>query len=132
MMNLRSLSRRPTDFESLHWVRSKEVADVRFAVREPSLGRRIELTRRLHELTIRNEFLASGRELQQLEITLAELLVQKLLVEWGLAAIEGLTIDGTAATAESLIEAGPEKLIAEIAAAVKQRCGLSEEERKNS
>ena len=131
MMNFLSLSPKATNFESIFWVKSQTLENVRFAVREPSLARRIELTKQLHELTVRNEFLASGRELQQLEIAIAELMVQKLLIEWGIAAIEGLTIDGTPATAESLIEAGPEKLVVEIAGAIKQRCGLSEEERKN-
>jgi hypothetical protein len=130
-MNFLSHLRRPTQFESVSWNESKTVAGVRFAVQEPSLSKRIELTRQLHELTLRNEFLAGGKEMQQMELALAELLVQKLLVEWGLAAIEGLDIDGKAATASSLIERGPESLAAEIAAAVKGRCWLDEEERKN-
>jgi hypothetical protein len=130
-MNFLSHLRRPTHFESVQWNESQTVAGVRFAVREPSLAKRIELTRQLHELTLRNEFLAGGTEMQQLELALAELLVQKLLVEWGLAAIEGLDIDGNKATASSLIESGPESLAAEIAAAVKSRCWLDEEERKN-
>jgi hypothetical protein len=131
MMNFISLSRKGAQFESVRWQTSKGMPDVRFALREPSLHKRIDLTRQLHELTLRNEFLASGKEMEQLELALAELLVQKLLVEWGLAAIEGLYIDGTPATPTQLIEVGPERLVAEIAAAVRQRCGLSEEERKN-
>lgn len=131
MMNFISLSRKRTTFESVRWQASKELPDVRFAVREPSLQKRIDLTRKLHELTLQNDFLASGKEMEQLELALAELLVQKLLVEWGLAAIEGLYIDGKAATPGELIETGPERLVAEIAAAVRERCGLSEEERKN-
>lgn len=131
MMNFLSPLRSSVKFESVHWQNSKELPDVRFAVREPSLQKRIELTRQLHELTLRNEFLASGSEMEQLELALAELLVQKVLVEWGLAAIEGLHIDGKPATPSRLIEAGPDKLVAEIATAVRQRCGLSEEERKN-
>jgi hypothetical protein len=130
-MNFISLSRKRTDFESVQWRTSREMPQVRFAVREPSLQKRIDLTRQLHELTLRNEFLASGKEMEQLELALAELLVQKVLIEWGLAAIEGLYIDGKPATTSQLIEAGPERLVAEIAAAVRERCGLSEEERKN-
>lgn len=131
MMNFISLSRKHTNFESVRWQTSRELPEVRFAVREPSLQNRIDLTRQLHELTLRNDFLASGKEMEQLELALAELLVQKLLVEWGLAAIEGLYIDGKAATPNQLIESGPERLVAEIATAVRERCGLSEEERKN-
>ena len=130
-MNFLSPLRKGVRFESVRWQASKELPEVRFAIREPSLQKRIELTRHLHELTIRNEFLASGKEMEQLELALAELLLQKVLVEWGLAVIEGLEIDGKPATPEQLIEAGPEKLVAEIAAAVRQRCGLNEEERKN-
>lgn len=130
-MNFISLSRKGAQFESVRWQTSKEMPEVRFAVREPSLQKRIDLTRQLHELTLRNEFLAGGKEMEQLELALAELLVQKVLVEWGLGAIEGLYIDGRPATPTQLIEVGPERLVAEIAAAVRQRCGLSEEERKN-
>lgn len=131
MMNFISLSRKHTNFESVRWQASREVPEVRFAVREPSLQKRIDLTRQLHDLTLRNDFLAGGKEMEQLELALAELLVQKLLVEWGLAAVEGLYIDGKPATPTQLIETGPERLVAEIAAAVRERCGLSEEERKN-
>ncbi len=131
MMNFLSLSRKAAAFESVRWQTSKEMPEVRFAVREPSLQKRIELTRQLHELTLRNEFLAGGKEMEHLELALAELLVQKVLVEWGLAAIEGLYIDGKPTTPARLIDAGPERLVAEIATAVRLRCGLSEEERKN-
>lgn len=131
MMNFLSLSRKGTLFESVRWQTSKEMPEVRFAVREPSLQKRIELTRQLHELTLRNEFLAGGKEMDQLELALAELLVQKVLVEWGLTAIEGLYIDGKPATPAQLIDAGPERLVAEIATVVRQRCGLNEDERKN-
>lgn len=131
MMNFLLRSRRTARFESVRWQTSQEMPEVRFAVREPSLQKRIELTQKLHELTLKNEFLASGKEMEQLELALAELLVQKTLIEWGLAAIEGLFIDGKAATPSALIESGPEQLIAEIAIAVRRRCGLDEEERKN-
>ena len=131
MMNFISRSLKPQRFESVRWIDSKAVDGVRFAVREPSLENRIELTRKVHELTLRNEFLAGGRELQQLELALAEMLVQKALVEWGLVAVEGLKVDGEIPTPAKLIEAGPEDLVAEIGASIRARCGLSEEERKN-
>jgi hypothetical protein len=131
MMSFISRSLKPKKHESVRWFESKAMEGVRFAVREPSLANRIELTRQLHELTLRNEFLAGGRELQQLELALAEMLVQKALVEWGLLEIEGLKIDNKRPTTASLIEMGPEELVAEIAACVRARCGLSEEERKN-
>lgn len=131
MMNFLLPLRRGKRFESVRWLSSKVMPDVQFAVHEPSLENRIELTRKLHELTLRHDFLSSGKELEQLEMTLADLLVQRVLVEWGLAAIEGLYINGKQATPGQLIAAGPELLVAEIAAAIRERCWLNEEERKN-
>jgi hypothetical protein len=131
MMSFISRSLKPKKHESLRWIESRTFEGVRFAVREPSLANRIELTKQLHELTLKNEFLAGGKELQQLELALAEMLVQKALIEWGLVEVEGLLIDGKRPTTAILVEAGPEKLVAEIAASVRARCGLSEEERKN-
>lgn len=131
MMSFISRSLKTQRVESVRWMESKEFPGVRCSIREPSLGNRIALTQKLHDLTARNEFLAGGRELQQLELVLAELLVQKALIEWGLAAVEGLKIDGENPTTDLLIESGPEKLVAEIAQAIRARCGLTEEERKN-
>ena len=131
-MSFLSLSRRPVQFDSLRWMASEVHPGVRFAVRSPSLGSRIELTRRLQALTRQNEFLVNGNDLQQLELALSELLVQRLLVEWGLAGLEGLHIDGQSASIESLIDRGPEALVSEIADRIRAECGLSEDERKNS
>lgn len=130
-MNYLSLSRKGERFESLRWVESREMPRVRYAVRQPSLAQRIALTKRLHELTLRHEFLANGNELHQLEMALADLLVQKLFVEWGLAQIDGLEIDGQPATVDLLIEKGPEQLVAEIAVQIRHECGLTDDERKN-
>ena len=130
-MNYFSLSRKGERFESLRWVESREMPRVRYAVRQPSLAQRIALTKRLHELTLRHEFLANGNELHQLEMALADLLVQKLFVEWGLALIDGLEIDGQPATVDLLIEKGPEQLVAEIAVQIRHECGLTDDERKN-
>jgi hypothetical protein len=131
MMSFLSRSRRPARHQSVVWHESKTLNGVRFAVREPSLASRIELTRRLHEFTIKSEFLAGGKEPEQLELALAELLVQKELIEWGLVQIEGLRLNGTKPTVAALIESGPESLVAEIGLCIRARCGLSEEERKN-
>src|SRR5690348_18041182 len=80
---MKSLSRlhRPVRFESLRWVDSETMAGVRFAVRRPSLAQRIELTRRVHELTLRHEFLKAGSEAEKLEGALGELMVQQLYIE---------------------------------------------------
>jgi hypothetical protein len=97
-----------------------------------SLAGRIELTRRVRELTLRHEFLKAGDSADQIEASLSELLVQRLLLEWGLLEVTGLIIDGAPGTPLTLIESGPEALSDEIAATVRQEIGLSEEERKNS
>jgi hypothetical protein len=57
--------------------------------------------------------------------------VEKIHLEWGLEGVEGLEIDGKAATVEDLIAKGPETLTQEIVRAIRSECGLSEAERKN-
>ncbi len=79
----------------------------------------------------RDEFLRAGDPADQLEAGLADLLVRRLYLEWGLAGIEGLHIDGEAATPETLIAAGPESLSEEIASSIQAELSLSDEERKN-
>jgi len=105
---------------------------VSFAVRRPSLAQRIDLTGRVRELTLKYDFLKAGDASDQLEASLSELLVHKLYVEWGLAEIQGLKIDGNPADTLNLIERGPEELVHEIVTAIKAECGLTEDERKNS
>jgi len=55
----------------------------------------------------------------------------RVYLEWGLVNVEGLEIDGEAATLEGLIASGPEPLCDEILRAIQAECGLSAEERKN-
>ena len=119
-------------YVSVVWHDSTACEGVRYAVRRISLAQRIELTRRVRELTLRNEYLRGGTTPDQLESTLGELLARRLYVEWGLAEIEGLTIDGNAASSESLIEKGPEQLTQEIANSILSELTISEQETKNS
>jgi hypothetical protein len=119
------------DFSSLSWHTSNAVKGVRFALKRISLGQRMELTKRIIDLTVHHEFLKAGDSSDQLEAALSDLLVSKLYLEWGLAQVDGLTIDGQPATAGLLIEKGPEELASEIIAVLKQEAGLNEEERKN-
>lgn len=100
-------------------------------MRRISLAQRIELTRQIRELTLKNDFLRGGDTQEQLHVALGELLARRLYLEWGLAQIEGLTIDGSAATPEMLIEKGPEHLSEEIAEAIVAHLHLSEQETKN-
>jgi hypothetical protein len=131
MSRLRN-ERPAAQYSSLAWHDSKTLEGVRFAIRKVSLAQRLELTHRVRELTLRYEFLRAGDAAEQLEATLSDLLVRKLYLEWGLAAIEGLCIDGQSATIASTVESGPESLADEIVAAIRAESGLSDEERKNS
>ncbi|MBV9157701.1 MAG: hypothetical protein JO097_15665 [Acidobacteriaceae bacterium] len=119
-------------YSSVSWQESSAVQGARFAIRKVSLSQRIELTKSVRELALRHEFLKAGDVADQLEATLADLLVKRLYLEWGLAEVRGFTIDGQPATVELLIEKGPEGLTDEIMSSIRAEIGLSEEQRKNS
>jgi hypothetical protein len=119
------------NYSSLSWHDSKTIKGVRFAIRRVSLAQRLDLNKRVRELTLRHEFLKAGPAADQLEAAWADLLVRKLYIEWGLAGLEGLSIDGESATLELLIDKGPEELADEVVSAIQEETGLSEEERKN-
>ncbi|MBV8812520.1 MAG: hypothetical protein JO033_27935 [Acidobacteriaceae bacterium] len=120
------------NYESVTWRDSRSTPGVRFATRRVSLGRRIELNKNIRELMLRHEFLKAGETEDKLEASLGELLVRKLYLEWGLKEISGLKIDGEIATADQLIERGPEALTDEVIEAVQAELALSDDERKNS
>jgi hypothetical protein len=122
----------PVEHSSLAWRQSQTMPEVRFAIKRISLANRLELTGQLRELTLRYDFLNAGETSEQLEAAMSDLLVRKLYVEWGLAEIQGLTIDGEAATPALLIQKGPETLTGEIIAAIREEIELSDDERKNS
>ncbi len=122
---------RDTNYRSIAWYKSRCLENVSFAVRRPSLAQRIELTERTRGLTLKYEFLAAGDLPDQLTASLSELLVRRLYLEWGLAEIKGLRIDGEPATIVIIVERGPEELVDEMINAIKAEAGLSEDERKN-
>jgi hypothetical protein len=88
--------------------------------------------RRVRELCLRHEFLRAGDTVDQSEAAMGDLLVRKLYLEWGLAAVYGLSIDGQTATVDALIQKGPEELAEEVAEQIRHELGLTEQERKNS
>lgn len=97
-----------------------------------SFGRRLELGRRVRELSQKIEFLEAGTEFRdRVEGSILGAEVDRMYLEWGLLSVKGLRIDGEPATPQSLIERGPEPLAREIVAAIRSECHLSEEERKN-
>ena len=92
----------------------------------------MELSRRAREISRKAEFLEGGSQLQEkIEGGILAQEVDAMYLTWGLVRVEGLTIDGEMATAERLLERGPDELTREIVIAIKEQCGLSESERKN-
>lgn len=120
------------EYESVVWFDSDAVPGVRFAVARMSFGRRVELVRRLREIGRKAEFLEAGTDTREkLESAVLAGDVDRAYLEWGLAEVEGLRIDGEPAGAEALIAKGPVGLALEILARIKDESGLSENERKN-
>jgi len=97
-----------------------------------SFGRRLELMRRIRDLSSKAEFFEAGNtEQSRIEAGVLAAEIDRLYVQWGLGGVRGLELDGQPATVEQLIEKGPEDLFREALAAVKAECGLGEQERKN-
>ncbi len=122
------------DYESSVWKASTEVEGVRYRVRCMSFGRRLELMKRVGDSLARLEFLQAGEPTVEstAEATRLGGAIDREFLEWGLQEVEGLAIDGQAATPVTLIESGPELLVQEALRAVRSAVGLSEQERKNS
>src|SRR3984957_13361398 len=119
-------------YESVISIESKAVQGVRFAIHRISFGRRMELSRRVRELSRKVEFLEAGTEMhEKIEASILAQEIDAMYLHWGLLSVEGLTIDGDPATAVGLLEKGPEELAREVVSAIKEQCGLSEPERKN-
>jgi hypothetical protein len=107
-------------------------AGVRLQVRRMSFGRRVELMKKVRDLARHVEFLEAGRSAgDRMEAGLLRADIDRMFVLWGLAGVTGLEIDGAEATAEALVEHGPEDVFREALRAVRREAGLTEEERKN-
>ena len=129
-MNCSSLL--PEAYASFLEFASETVAGVRYRIARVSFARRLELVRKVRDLAQRIEFLeAGGDATEQFEGSVLGAEIDRLYLEWGLQAVEGLVIDGELATPCSLIEKGPECLAREIVRRIRSECHLSEEERKN-
>jgi len=119
-------------YDSVIPIDSKAAPGVRFAIHRISFGRRMELSRRVREISRKAEFLEASTELhEKIEANILAQEIDAMYVHWGLVSIEGLIIDGEPATAAKLLEKGPEDVAREIVNAIKEQCGLSEAERKN-
>jgi hypothetical protein len=131
MTSFTSVSDKAAHDSSL-WFESETCAGVRYKIARISLGRRIELARRVREIGRKAEFLEAGDDVRdKLEAAVLQGEMDRAFLEWGLEAIEGLTIDGEAATPAGLIDRGALNLAMEILARIRGECGLSETERKN-
>jgi hypothetical protein len=127
-----STSHSVKDWESRIWFDAEAIKGVRYEIVRVSFGRRIELARRIREIGRKMEFLeAGGSEKETLEATVLGAEIDRAYLEWGLVSVEGLEIDGAAATPETLIERGPVELAMEILGRIKSECGMSGDERKN-
>jgi hypothetical protein len=126
------LGRDGATYASSLWFDSEVCAGARYRIARISVGRRIELARRIREVGRKIEFLQAGSDpREKLEAMVLASEIEHVYLEWGLEAIEGLTIDGEMATPASVIERGPAALAAEILERLKSECGLGEQERKN-
>ncbi len=119
-------------YESVLKIESKVMPGVTFVINRVSFGRRMELSRRVREITQKVEFLQAGNELhEKIEAGMLAQELDAMYLRWGLVEVHGLEIDGAPATAEHLLDRGPDQLAREIVVAIKEQCGLSEAERKN-
>lgn len=132
MMSFIWRSPKRADCKTAVWHASALHPAVHFAVRRVSLGERIALTAKLRNLCVKHEFLKAGDTHDQLEGVLGDLLVKAAYIEWGLAAIRGLFINGRRAKPAEVVQSGPESLADEIVLAIKAELGLTDAERKNS
>lgn len=119
-------------YSSSRWFDAESTAGVRFRIARISVGRRIELARKIREIGRRLEFFEAGADVREkLEAAVLAGEIERAYLEWALEAVEGLLIDGEAATPESLIERGPVGLASEVLSRIQAECGLTEDERKN-
>ena len=127
-----STSHSDKSYESSAWFDSDAYPGVKYSIARVSFGRRMELARRIREIGRKVEFLEAGSDVRdKLEAAVVAAEIDRAYLDWGLIGVEGLEIDGAAATPTSLTEAGPADLAAEILSRIKAECGLSEDERKN-
>lgn len=126
------LDRSGAEYSSSLWFDAASCAGARYRIARISVGRRIELARKIREIGRKIEFLEAASDAREkLEAMVLAQEIDRAYLEWGLEAIEGLSIDGEAATPVLLIDKGPAELSAEILARIKSECGLNEDERKN-
>ncbi len=114
-------------------LRSEEFPGVEYTIQRMSLGRRIDLGKRVRQTGLKAEFLQAGDSLRdRVEVGILQNEIDRLYLEWALMSVTGLRIDGEEAGPPLVIERGPESLTREILTEIKRELDLTEEERKNS
>jgi hypothetical protein len=119
-------------YESVALIESQIAPGVSYTIFKMSHRRRSELMRSIRHLAGRHEFLQASEDLgDKMEAAVVESEISCLYLKWGLKAVTGLTIDGSEATPEMLVDSGPEELFREALAGVRAQAGLTASERKN-
>ena len=120
------------NYETELTVASKVFPEVTFTISRMSFGRRLDLVKRVRELAQQLEFFRAGTETQErVESVLLAAEIDKLYLEWGFIRVNGIDLNGEPASKESLISSGPEALCSEILTAIREECGLTDDQRKN-
>ena len=97
-----------------------------------SMGRRIDLTRKVKEMMSRLEFSKAGAGVQdKVDAAILAGEMDRLYWDFGLEALEGIEINGEPMTMDTQFERGPEDLSQEILQRIKSSLQLSEGEQKN-
>ncbi len=97
-----------------------------------TFGRRMELLRRVGDLTKKAACLGAGTQAEDgLAAAYEKQMADRMVLEWAIQSVSALTIDGQEATPELLIEHGPEEVTTEVLGVVERMLGLTESERKN-
>lgn len=112
--------------------RSSAYPTVRYRISKMSMGRRLELTRRVRDLTKRLEFASAGTGTEdKMDAAILAGEIDRLYWEFALESIEGIQMNGDAISPTSQFDLGPEDLSREILMRIKQLTQLTDTERKN-
>ena len=122
------------EYESTVLCSSDAFEGVTYRLQRMSFGGRLDLLERIRTKLTRLEFLSAGDQVvdEQAEAAQVAAEIDREYLVWGLAEIDGLSIDGAAVDVQALIEKGPEELVGEVLKQIRRSAGLSEDERKNS
>ncbi|BDC52081.1 hypothetical protein F183_A43960 [Bryobacterales bacterium F-183] len=112
--------------------RSTAYPTVKYRISKMSMGRRLELTRRLRDLMKRLEFANAGTSNEdKMDAAILAGEIDRLYWEFAVESIEGIQMNGDEIGPTTQFELGPEDLSREILMRIKQQTQLTETERKN-